>query len=367
MGGDDRFGYHDEPHENDEPHEREEHDPPASVVFMEMMRRAAAGNEPPQAPAVDVDALQSQQPAQTRGESVEHAAADVHMDPMEVQRIRRVERRQARRRSRTVGAFGGLFRTMFVVLISAGLMATILSWWTNPQSLNQDLRANLSEARATTSAAGFSGNPTPVPTPNWLRRVGIVSGHLGPQNDPGAVCADGLTENEINLAVARLVVLDLRGRGYTVDLLEEFDERLGNYRAEAIVSIHANDCSDYGERVSGFLISQALSRPEGGEDTRLQECLAEHYKEASNLERRFGVTRDMTDYHIFRRIHATTPGVIIELGFMRADRELLTGRPDLLARGIVNGILCFLEPGYEDDGGQVVPTSEPASAEVRGS
>jgi hypothetical protein len=52
----------------------------------------------------------------------------------------------------------------------------------------------------------------------------------------------------------------------------------------------------------------------------------------------------MTDYHNFREIHPLTPGVILELGFMRADREKLTNQQDMLARGITEGILCFLEP-----------------------
>ena len=51
----------------------------------------------------------------------------------------------------------------------------------------------------------------------------------------------------------------------------------------------------------------------------------------------------MTSYHTFREVHLWTPAVIIETGFMLADRELLTERPDQVARGVVNGILCFLD------------------------
>jgi N-acetylmuramoyl-L-alanine amidase len=349
MGSDDRYPPHNDSGENGhhDPHEAERDkidSTPASVVFMEMMRRAAEDHRvshvPPGEAAsrpIPEEALQVQ--TARSAEEQRHAAA------LEAQRIRRVQRRQQRRRHRTVSMLGGLIRSLLLVSISAGLMATILSWWTSPQSLNSQLQANLETVRATGSAPLGAFVPSPQPTPNWMRRIGILSGHLGPENDPGAVCPDGLTENEINFAVAQLVVMDLRGRGYTVDLLEEFDDRLGNYRAEALVSIHANDCRDYGERVSGYLVSQARTRPVGGNDTRLQECLAAHYEVASNLERRHGLTRDMTDYHIFNRIHPNTPGVIIELGFMRDDRELLTGRPDLLARGIVNGVLCYLEPG----------------------
>ena len=51
----------------------------------------------------------------------------------------------------------------------------------------------------------------------------------------------------------------------------------------------------------------------------------------------------MTRYHTFYEIDPNTPGVIIEIGFMLADRSLLTQRPDLVAQGIIDGILCFLE------------------------
>ena len=51
----------------------------------------------------------------------------------------------------------------------------------------------------------------------------------------------------------------------------------------------------------------------------------------------------MTDYHAFKEIDGQTPGAIIELGFMGADRELLTEESAQVAKAIVNGILCFLE------------------------
>ena len=51
----------------------------------------------------------------------------------------------------------------------------------------------------------------------------------------------------------------------------------------------------------------------------------------------------MTDYHAFREIDPLTPGAIIELGFMAADRELLTERSYEVAQGVARGIACFLE------------------------
>lgn len=307
-------------------------------------------DEAPAADEADAEPASEPLPAQPLTEAErQHAAA------MEVQRLRRVKKRQAKRRARRVSVLGGVVRSFLVIIPSALLMATILSWWTDPQFLKAEVRAGL---QAAIVAEGLTPTPTVfVPTPNWLRRIGIVSGHNGPRPDgimldPGAVCEDAagnviITEREINLDVASRVVRGLRERGYSVDLLDEFDPRLQNYQAAALISIHANTCQDFGELVSGFLVAKADARPEGGIDTRLAECIARYYGSRSGLDRRFGLTRDMTEYHSFSEIHPATPASIIELGFMLADRPILTENPDALATGIIEGALCFLEPDYE--------------------
>lgn len=287
---------------------------------------------------------------------------------LEAQRLHRVKRRQEKRRAHRVSILGGIIRSFLVIIPSALLMATILSWWTDPQFLKREVRAGLAAA---ISASGITPSPTVfVPTPNWLRKIGIVSGHNGPRPDgsavdPGAVCEDALgnvlfTEREINFNVATLVVRGLRDRGYSVDLLDEFDPRLQNYQAAALVSIHANTCQDFGEEVSGYLVAKADSRPEGGIDTLLAECVARYYGDRSKLDRRFGLTLDMTDYHSFREIHPTTPAAIIELGFMRADQQILTENPEILARGIIDGILCFVDPQFDIE--NAPPTALPTAS-----
>lgn len=269
---------------------------------------------------------------------------------MAYQRVQRVKRRRERRRKKTVGTIGGFVRTMFVVLLSAGLVATILTWFIDPQFLNPTVVKNIQDDEPVIIAE-FTAAPTVVPTlavtPNWLQRIGIVAGHRGPINDPGAVCDDGWTEAEINFNVAQRIVRNLRDRNYTVDLLDEFDPRLDNYQAAALVSIHANTCQDFGEVVSGYLVAKAASRPDGGIDAILAECVAQEYAKLVPLERRYTLTLDMTDYHTFREIHPLTPAAIIELGFMLADRTILEEHPDLLAEAITNGVVCFLEPSTD--------------------
>jgi N-acetylmuramoyl-L-alanine amidase len=55
------------------------------------------------------------------------------------------------------------------------------------------------------------------------------------------------------------------------------------------------------------------------------------------------ITYDMIYYHSFYEIDGQTPGAIIETGFMLNDRPMLTQRTDLVAQGIVDGIVCFIE------------------------
>ena len=360
-------------------------DIPASVAFMEMMRQAAARSRPkpsvwadPSMPArapgsrrysaaraslYGGDNLPPAQPPEFEpdpesppdteydmgdgdgGEPPPPPPSQHYEDALEEQRVRRVKRRKTRARRRTVGVLGGLLRSLFVVAVAAGLMATIFTWYTPSGLISSDVRQGLSVAIATRAVS--MAQPTALPTPNWLRRVGVVSGHRGPENDPGAVCPDGVTEAEINFNVAQLVVRNLRGRGYAVDLLDEFDPRLDDYQSAVLVSIHANTCQQWpGEVVSGYLISAAAARVTArGNDQVLVDCIARHYSAASGLQRREGATVDMTDYHTFREIHPLTPAAILELGFMLADRDALINQPDVLARGITDGIICFMEPG----------------------
>ena len=72
--------------------------------------------------------------------------------------------------------------------------------------------------------------------------------------------------------------------------------------------------------------------------------MIEEYKKGTGLEfHKNSITFDMTDYHAFKEIDGQTPGAIIELGFMAADRQLLTEGSTQVAHAVVNGILCFLE------------------------
>ncbi|MFQ5811800.1 MAG: N-acetylmuramoyl-L-alanine amidase [Anaerolineae bacterium] len=186
--------------------------------------------------------------------------------------------------------------------------------------------------------------PTPTPT-KPPQKIGIVAGHWSTDSqkyDPGAVCPDGLTEGEINLAIAQLVKALLENQGYEVDLLEEFDAALEGYLADVLVSIHADSCDV--PRASGFKVASVLHSALPEEEDRLVKCLREEYQEATSLSfHEHSITYDMREYHAFYEIASQTPGAIIETGFMAADRQILLGQQDKVAQGIANGIVCFLE------------------------
>jgi N-acetylmuramoyl-L-alanine amidase len=156
-----------------------------------------------------------------------------------------------------------------------------------------------------------------------------------------------LTEVEVNLRVAELVVQSLRGLGYEVDLLEEFDTRLDGYLADALVSIHADSCQrieDADPRPTGFKVASVEGSYVPEEERRLVECLTDAYAERTGLPfHENSITGHMTGYHTFFAIDGRTPGAIIETGFMWLDRELLTQHPDVVAQGIVDGIVCYIE------------------------
>lgn len=191
-----------------------------------------------------------------------------------------------------------------------------------------------------TPPATLPASPSPA-----IPHVGIVAGHR--ENDTGAVCPDGLTEAALNLDVAQRVVHTLQALGYQVTLLAEFDPRLTGYWADALVSIHADSCDAFPNAqppASGFKVASVEDSLVPEAEKRLVACLAECYAARTGMYfHANSITYDMTRYHTFYEIDGRTPAAIIETGFMLNDRTILTRRADLVAQGIVDGIICFME------------------------
>jgi hypothetical protein len=210
-------------------------------------------------------------------------------------------------------------------------------------------------------AAFASGFRDPLPrSPVWnpagQKRVGLQAGHWQVQDVPHELrrlspgtSAGGWTEADVNLLIARRVAAVLEEAGVAVDVLPTTIPV--RYRAHVFVAIHAD--GDASGRLNGFKLARPgfSSIPEA--DDELVRVMYREYAAATGMvaDSDAHISRRMIYYYAFntrRYEHAIdlgTPAAIIETGFLTnsSDRAFLTGRPDLAARGIANGILRFLE------------------------
>jgi N-acetylmuramoyl-L-alanine amidase len=190
----------------------------------------------------------------------------------------------------------------------------------------------------------------------FTRHVALISGHAG--NDSGAVCEDEaggvtLAEADVNAEVVRLAAARLRQAGADVVVLEEYDTRLDDLRADVLLSVHADSCID----ASGFKAAAYTYSQLDEVEARLLGCINDVYAAQTGLAQHPNtVTHNMTKYHAFRKIAPTTPAAILELGFLGGDRTLLEERPGIAAQAVADSVLCFLRG---DTGGDATPAVMP--------
>ena len=228
-----------------------------------------------------------------------------------------------------------ILQTAFSVAI---LLATLFVAF-SPRMFSGNLSSLLS---------GLQGSSQPesglsVPTLSAVR-IGIVSGHWGDGQDSGAVCPDGTTtEQNVNLKISSLVRQKLEARGMIIDLLQENDPRLDGYHAAVLLSIHADTCEVINDQATGFKVAASSYSRDQNLAGRLTACLDDRYASLTGLHLHPGsITGDMTDYYAFKVVDTATTAAIIETGFLHLDQDLLVNHPDLLADGIMSGILCFV-------------------------
>jgi N-acetylmuramoyl-L-alanine amidase len=259
------------------------------------------------------------------------------------------------RSSQTNAGGFNFFRAFQTSLSIAFVMATLFTLW---------IPANLFGVKSYnewTSISEITPNALPttqVTTAPDVIRIGIIAGHSGIYNDPGATCPAGFlpdnleNEAQVNARIATLVQGKLVAEGYVVDLLDEFDSRLNGYNATVLVSIHNDSCSYINDEATGFKVAPAIvANPQQEKAERLTACLIDRYQKATSQDPRYPggmnfhyntITPDMTYYHAFYEISPTTTAAIIETGFLNLDREILTQNTDIVAEGINQGILCYL-------------------------
>jgi N-acetylmuramoyl-L-alanine amidase len=233
------------------------------------------------------------------------------------------------------------WRALQVAISWAILVATLFTLWTPTTLLTGNLNipqrvSQIFPVNPNTPQANF-----PTATPPLKPRIGIVAGHWG--NDSGAVCDDGLTEEKVNLQIATLTMQNLVKQNYEVDLLKEKDPRLFQYEARVLVSIHNDSCQYINDEATGFKVAAAQSTTYPEKAARLTACMVDRYARVTGLRFHYNsITRDMTEYHAFNEINSNTTAAIIETGFLNLDRQILTEKPDLVAQGVTEGILCYL-------------------------
>ncbi len=235
-------------------------------------------------------------------------------------------------------------RHILLVVVVGMALATVFTIWTPSGLLPTKVAAQIAEAVQRVSLTPTVVTPAPLPSPTPASpKIGIVAGHSGPQNDPGAVCPDGLTEAAVNLDIATRVKAGLEANGFYVDLLTEFDPRLAGYKARAVVSIHNDSCEYINDQATGFKVAGALDVGASLESERLAACLTDRYPKQTGLPFHANtVTLDMTQYHSFNEVDGTTPIAIIETGFLNLDRKILTDESYRVAQGVIDGLLCYV-------------------------
>lgn len=168
--------------------------------------------------------------------------------------------------------------------------------------------------------------------------IGLIAGHRA--FDSGTSCDDGLTEVEITDSVSERVAEELRLTDIDAETLDEFDPRLENYSATALISIHVDSCEFINEFATGYKIAGSPYI----DSSQLSICIQQMYGDLTQLSYHTNsITPHMANYHAFNKIGFETPAIIIEIGFLNLDRQILTRDSDVVVDGLVEGINCFLE------------------------
>ena len=129
-----------------------------------------------------------------------------------------------------------------------------------------------------------------------------------------------------------------------VDLFPEFDLDLLNYKADALIAIYSGSCLTNPPPPSGFKIGTSLTAENQEQVNNLAVCMAEIYQSITRLPFTYQIINpDHASYHIFRDIAPTTPAILIEIGSLSTDRQLITRQSNVVVDALSAGITCFLE------------------------
>lgn len=226
------------------------------------------------------------------------------------------------------------FKALITILFSALLTATLLVTF-SPGAEYIDQIVPASETRDIN-----------LNTQNNQRKIiGILPGHYG--FDSGFQCGpeyNFVKEADVNLRLAVMVRDYLEAQGYTVNFFHEFDPELTNYTALALVSIHANRCDTGENKQSGFYITTGGQNTYPSESKRLNDCLTYHYTQNSELDF-LGeyYSPDEEKLFSFDTVNNYTTISVIHTGYLGNDYRTISEKTNSLAKGIADGIICYVE------------------------
>lgn len=201
----------------------------------------------------------------------------------------------------------------------------------------------------------------PTPDPDVPPRVALQVGHWKIDEHADEMARlrrfsgayyGGYDEWEVNMVIAEATRERLEAAGVTVDLLPA-KVPIG-YEADAFISIHVDGIT--GEAAAtrrGWKAATPFRASRASE--ALAAAIAAVYPEVTGLPTdREQASNNLRAYYAFAHyrywhsVAPTTPAAIVELGFMThpEDRELIFGRPELLADGLARGILGYLDAYY---------------------
>jgi len=196
--------------------------------------------------------------------------------------------------------------------------------------------------------------PAPLYDPPGPRRIGLQAGHWLNEDVPpelgrlqGGAVGGGKQEWQVNLDIAQRTAALLENAGVQVDVLPATVPP--RYQANAFIALHAD--GDPAGLAHGFKVARPGFSSLPVVDDQLVDTLNQVYGADTALPRDDEhISLRMRYYYAFnsrRYCHAVAPGVpqaIIEMGYLTSaeDRGYLIGDPDLLAHGLADGILSFL-------------------------
>ncbi len=187
--------------------------------------------------------------------------------------------------------------------------------------------------------------------------VVVDPGHGG--KDPGKIAADGQTEKDLNLQVAKIVKKELEKKGVDVMLTrskdttatgkedsgkgEDMNARIDMINQELVdlcVSIHMNSYPT--ENVSGAQVFYYTNSEEGKALAKIIQDQLIRTADPTNTRQEKG------DKSYYILVHSSCPTVIVECGFLScpAEEEKLKNQEYQikLAKAICQGVLDYFSP-----------------------